>query len=207
MLVVVAVVLATSALRAGVSVNTNETTERAVAFRVLETKYISTAPSNSLNCSGVKIGGKQTFTIVDLNGGQLTDGHEVRIRYVPTSNGTPDPAKASYWREVKNGVKRGSDGDVFKIKRMDAKCALQTVSGRFVAAPVDGGLLGVTNTLEAAMLMELVDMSSVKPGTKVPKDLPMLPVAASGGASGVAQSTSTNQSSATGQSAAPPASP
>lgn len=193
-LVAVGATQATIALHAGVNVNTTEPTEKAVAFRVLDAKYITTAPSNSLNCSSMKIGGKQRFTIVDLNGGQLADGHEVRIRYVPTSNGIPDPAKSSYWREVKDGVKRGSDGDVFKIKRMDAKCALQTVSGKFVAAPIDGGLLGVTNAPEAAMLLELVDLSSVKLGTKVPKDLPTLPIAAS----------TDSKPAATGQSSPPP---
>jgi hypothetical protein len=178
-LVAVAATVVSFALRAGVNVNTNEPSEKDVAFRVLDAKYITTAPSNSLNCSSAKIGGKQRFTIVDLNGGALADGHEVRIRYTPTSDGKPDPTKSSYWREVKDGVKRGSDGDVFKIKRMDAKCALQTVSGKFVAAPIDGGLLGVTNAPEAAMLLELVDLSSVKLGDKIPKDMPTLPVAAS----------------------------
>jgi hypothetical protein len=170
--------LATSTLHAGVNVSTNEPTENAVAFRVLDSKYIGTAPSNSLDCTAMKIGGKQRFTIVDLNGGQLADGHEVRIQYVPTSDGKPDPDKASYWREVKEGVKRGHDGDVFKIKRVSTKCTLQTVSGKFVAAPVEGGLLGVTNAPEAAMLVELVDLSSVKLGAKIPKDLPTLAVAA-----------------------------
>lgn len=178
-LAAVAATVTTCALRAGVNVNTNEPTEKDVAFRVLDTKYITTAPSNSLNCSSEKIGGKQRFTIVDLNGGAITDGHQVRIRYTPTSDGVPDPSKSSYWREVKDGVKRGSDGDVFKIKRMDAKCALQTVSGKFVATPIDGGLLGVTNAPEAAMLLELVDLSSVKPGNKIPKGMATLPVAAS----------------------------
>lgn len=200
-ILVVVATLATSALQAGVNVSTNEPAENAVAFRVLDSKYIGTAPSNSLDCVAMKIGGKQRFTIVDLNGGPLADGHEVRIQYVPTSDGKPDPDKASYWREVKEGVKRGHDGDVFKIKRMDTKCALQTVSGKFVAAPIDGGLLGVTNAPEAAMLVELVDLSSVKLGAKVPKDLPMLAVAAS----------SDSKPAATGQSAPaaqpPPLSP
>jgi hypothetical protein len=196
-LLAVAATLATCALHAGVNVNTNEPTEKVVAFRVLESKYITTAPSNSLDCSSGKIGTKQTFTIIDLSGGALTDGHEIQIRYTPTSRGTPDPSKSSYWREVKDGVKRGHDGDVFKIKRVDTKSALQTVSGEFVAAPVAGGLLGVTNKLEAAMLVELVDLSSVKPGTKVPKDLPTLPVAAS----------SDTKPAATGPSSPPPQPP
>jgi hypothetical protein len=216
-LVALAATMATSALHAGVNVSTNEPTERAVAFRVLDGKYITTAPSDSLNCNSIKIGTRAIFTIVDLNSGALTDGHEVRIRYTPNVNGSPDPTKSSYWREVKEGVRRGHDGDVFKIKRVDTKCALQTVSGSFVAAPINGGLLGVTNKLEAAMLTELVDLSSVKSAKKIPKDLPTLPVAASSDAKTEAQppstvtvpalETSTNQPPATGQSAPPPQQP
>lgn len=173
-LVAVALPLAVSALLAGVLVNTNQPTEKLVAFRVSENKYVTTAPSNSLDCSGIKIGSKQKFTLIDITGGALTDGHEVRIRYTP--GGSP---KSSYWLEVKDGVKRGSDGDAFKIRRVDSKCALETVSGNFVATPATNGLLSVTNKLEGAMLLELVDLSSVAPGMKVPKDLPTLAVTAS----------------------------
>jgi len=143
----------------------------------------------------MKIGSKAIFTIVDITGGALTDGHEVRIRYTPNSNGTPDPSKSSYWREVKEGVKRGHDGDVFKIKRVDTKSALQTVSGNFVAGPIDGGLLGLTNKQDAAMLVEFVDLSSVKPGAKIPKDLPTLPVAASSDAKPETPPATTDQTS------------
>ena len=128
-LIGLALTLSSIALRAGVSVNTNEPTEKIVAFRVLGNKYITTAPSNSLECTGVKIGSKQKFTIIDLNGGQLADGHEARFRHTPT-----DSTKSSDGREVKDGVKRGRDGDTFNIKRVDTNCALQTVSGNFVVA-------------------------------------------------------------------------
>jgi hypothetical protein len=211
-LVGVVATMAASTLHAGVSVNMNEPTEKAVAFRVLDDKYISTAPSNSLDCTGTKIGSKEKFTIVDLNGGDLTDGHQVRIRYTPN-----DPTKSSYWREIKEGVKRGKDGDTFTIKRVDTKCALQTVSGKFVAAPVAGGLLGVVEKQDGAMLMELVDLSSVVPGTKVPKNLPTLAIVASSGSKSDALPPSTtvapapepptNPAPATGQPVSPPASP
>jgi len=107
-LVVVAATMATIALHAGVNVSTNEPTETSVAFRVLDSKYIGTAPSNSLDCTAMKIGGKQRFTIVDLSGRPLADGHEVRIRYVPTSNGVPDPTKSSYWGGSQRGCQTGT---------------------------------------------------------------------------------------------------
>ena len=189
-LLVVALTLVFSALLAGVSVNTNQPTEKSVAFRVLTNKYISTVPGNMLDCSGMKIGSKQKFTLIDVTGGALMDGHEVRIRYTP-SNST----KSSYWQEAKEGVKRGTDGDAFKILRVDTKCALETPSGNFVATPMTNGMLSVTNKLEGAMLIELVDLSSVK-GPKVPQDLPTLTVAPS-------PEKSTNQPPTAAQSAAP----
>jgi hypothetical protein len=206
-----ALTLSSFLLRAGVSVNTNTPTEKLVAFRVLTNQYVTAVPNGFLDCSGNKINSKQKFTIIDLNGGQLTDGHEVQIRYTPSRS-----TKSNYWREIKDGIKRGQNGDTFKIKRVDTKCALQTVSGNFVAPPTSGGLLGVTNKLEAAMLLELVDLSSIAatPDAKPQKDLPTLTVGASSGATSEAQpasTTSTNQSPGSGQSTSPlqppPASP
>jgi hypothetical protein len=188
-----ALTVAFSALLAGVSVNTNQPTEKLVAFRVLTNKYITTQPGNLLECSGTKIGSKQKFTLIDITGGALTDGHEVRIRY--TAGGT---LKTSYWQEVKDGVKRGTDGDAFKIRRVDTRCALETMGGNFVAPPVTNGMLSVTNKLDGAMLLELVDLSSVK-GPKIPENLPTLTVAAS-------PEKPTNQPPAAAQSM-PPASP
>jgi hypothetical protein len=42
---------------------------------------------------GDKIGSKQIFTIIDLSGGNLGDGDEVKIQYIP-GRGT-DPSKAN----------------------------------------------------------------------------------------------------------------
>jgi hypothetical protein len=198
-LVAGALTLAFSALHAGVSVNTNQPTEKLVAFRVLTNKYITTQLGGFLDCSGMKIGSKQKFTLIDISGGALTDGHEVRIRYTPNLNGRPDPSKTSYWREVEDGIKRGPDGDAFKIRRVDSKCALETVSGSFVARPLTNRWLSITNKLDGAMLLELVDLSSVS-GPNIPEDLPTLTVAAS-------PEKSTNQPPATAQSAPPPQPP
>jgi hypothetical protein len=181
--------MAFSALLAGVSVDTNQPAQKVVAFRVLTNKFITTQSPSLLDCTGDHIGSKQKFMIIDMNGGPLTDGHQIRIRYTP-SNST----KSSYWREVKEGVKRGSDGDPFKIHRVDTKCALETVSGNFVSVPTTNGLLSVTNKLEDAMLIELVDLSSLASGAKMPHDLPTLTVAPSA-------ESSTNQPAATADSA------
>lgn len=139
---------------AAVKVNTAEPIETLVAFRVATNSYLGTSPSNSLEIAAGKIGSKQRFTVIDLSGGNFQDGDEVRIRYTP-HNGSP-----SYWLESTVGVRRGRDGDVFKLKRVDAKFALVTPTGRFVAAPTTRKGLGMSATLDGALLVEIIDMGS-----------------------------------------------
>ena len=157
-------------LRAAVRVSPAEPTEKVVALVTSDKKYVtaSSSPGNSLDLSGLKIGSKQTFTIIDLNGADLADGDQVQIRYTPNTGGKPDPSKSSYWREVNEGVKRGKDGDVFKVKRMDTRYAFQAPSGKFVGGPAADGVLAVTDKQEGALFVELVDLSQGIP--KKPKE-------------------------------------
>lgn len=146
-------------LWAAVHVGTEQPEEKSVAFRTPENKYVSAIPPSALDLSGVKIGSKQTFTLIDVNGGQLVDGDEVKIRYTPHST-PPDPTKFSHWREAKEGIKRSHDGDSFKIKRVETKCVLVAPSGKFVAAPTAAGLLGLSDKQEGALVVELIDSKS-----------------------------------------------
>jgi hypothetical protein len=155
-----ATVLATRPLLAGVKVGTTELIEKTVALRTPDQKYITANTGGVLDASGIKIGSKQTFTLIDEDGHDLQDGDEVRIRYTPHSAGVPDPSKASYWQESKDGVKRHRNGDPFKLKWVDAKCAFQAPSGKFVAAATPVGFLGLSDKLEGALLVDLVDPKS-----------------------------------------------
>ncbi len=196
-LLAVASALASSALLAGVSVSTNQPTEKLVALRAFGNEYITTQSGGYFqNPCSADIGSKAKFTLIDLTGGALTDGHQVRIRYKPGNDPTPN-----YWLEVADGIKRATDGDTFTIRRVDTKCALETPSGRFVGPPTTNGLLSVTSKLQKAMLLELVNLSSLPPGGEMPgnlQDLPTLTVAPS-------PESSTNPPPATARSA--PASP
>jgi hypothetical protein len=199
-LLAAALTLACSALLAGVSVSTNEPTEKLVALRVFGNGFIATQTGGYFQdpCP-TKLSNRAKFTLIDLTGGTLADGHKVRISYLPGNSPKPN-----FWIEVADGIKRASDGDTFTIHRVDGKCALETVTGRFVGAPMTNGLLSVTSKLNRAMLFEVVDLSSLPPGQKTvenPKDLPILTIAPS-------PESSTNQPPATAQSKPPsPASP
>ncbi|MGO9528343.1 MAG: hypothetical protein ACLP0A_12305 [Verrucomicrobiia bacterium] len=160
-IVIAALALAASAgrLPAAVNVNTAEPIETIVAFRVAANKYISTTPSNSLGLVGGKFGSKQTFTIIDITGGNLQDGDEVRVRYTPHAK-SGEVAKSSYWVENNAGVRRSHDGDVFKLKRVDTKFALVTPTRKFVAAPTSQIALGVSAKQDDALLVEIIDVKS-----------------------------------------------
>jgi hypothetical protein len=145
-----------------------------VAFRTPDGKYIMTVTGGFLNLVGDKIGSKQKFTLIDLNGTDPADGDPVKIRYTP-SNG--DPAKSSYWREADGGIRRGSEAGVFKIKLVDGKYAFQAPSGKFVTGVVTANMLGLSDKQENALLLELVDLSAGVP--KAPKQpKPQAPAAA-----------------------------
>lgn len=156
-----AFLVAPTQLPAGVKVmSTAEPIETLVAFQVAAGRYIGTSPSNSLEIAVGKIGSKQRFTVIDLSGGNFQDGDEVQIRYTP-HNGNP-----SYWLESTAGIRRGRDGDVFKLKRVDSEFALVTPTGKFVAPPVDRRGLGVSAKQDGALIVEIIDMRTGEPVIK-----------------------------------------
>ncbi len=77
-------ILAAVPLRAGVKITAApEPVEKPVALRTADGKFITTVTGGYLMIGGEKIGSKQTFTILDLNGTDLVDGDPVKIRYTP----------------------------------------------------------------------------------------------------------------------------
>lgn len=142
--------------------------ERLVAFRTIGNRFITMGPTNALDLSGVKLGGRETFTLIDVTGGELADGHEVRIRY------TARNGKNTYWLENRLGIRRGPNGDVFKIKRVGGKVALVTATGKFVAPPVIATALGVADKQEGALLVDILDVGTRAPISK-PADQPAAP--------------------------------
>jgi hypothetical protein len=152
-------------LQAGVKVTTApEPLEKSVAFRTADNKYIMTVTGGFLTVGGEKIGSKQTFTIVDLNGTDLLDGDPVKVRYTPGGL-KGDKAKSNYWMETPDGIKRNSEGSVFKIKVVDTKYAFQTSSGKFMTGVEKEGMFSLSDKQGDALLLQLVDLSSGIPKT------------------------------------------
>jgi hypothetical protein len=161
--IIAATILTARPLFAGVKVDTAEPIEKAVALQTADKRYITADTGGVLNGGAVKIGSKQNFTLIDVDGHDLQDGDTVRIRYTPHSGGAPDPSKASYWQENKDGIKRNRNGDPFKLKWVGTKCAFQAPSGKFVGPPTPEALLGLSDKLEGALLVELIDLTSHTP--------------------------------------------
>ena len=164
-------ILVTVPLQAGVTVTAApEPLEKVVALRTPAGKYVTTASGGLLHFSGEKIGSKQTFTLVDLNGTDLADGDPVKVRYTPGGQ-----TKSNYWMETPAGIKRNSEGSVFKIKKVETKYAIQGPSGKFVTEVITDGLVTLSDKQADALLLELVDLSGGVP--KAPKK-PKAPAAA-----------------------------
>lgn len=161
-------ILVAVSLQAGVKVTVApQPLEKPVAFRTADNKYVSTLTGGFLNLTGEKIGSKQMFTIIDLNGTDLADGDPVKIRYTP-GKASADKAKSSYWQETAAGIKRNSVGSVFKIKLVDTKYAFQAPSGKFMTGVVTTNEFGLSDKQENALLLELVDLSAGVPKTPKP---------------------------------------
>src|ERR1035437_5094870 len=152
-------------LKAGVHVTVApEPVEKPVAFRTAENKYVTTVTGGFLTLGGEKIGSKQIFTIIDLNGTAPADGDSVKIRYAPGGL-SGDKVKSSYWRETAEGIKRGPEGSVFKIKLVDTKYAFQAPSGKFMTGAAPESIFSVSDKQADALLLELVDLSGGVPKT------------------------------------------
>ena len=158
-----------------------EATEKVVAFQV-GAKFLTANSGGYLDLSGVKIGSKQTFKLYDLNGGELADGDEVKIQYVPGKGGATgqgDASKATFWTETPIdsttqpfGVKRSREGQPFKIKKVGTKYAFQNLKGKYVGQPGEEGSLSLVDNQEAALLVDIIDVSHGVPKvhkTKAPK--------------------------------------
>jgi hypothetical protein len=147
-------------------------TETPVAFQVGE-KFITANSGGVLDMTGTKIGSKQGFTLFDLNGGELADGDEVKIQYIPgKGGGNPDLSKATFWVELPEGIKRKREGDTFKLKQVGTKFAFVTSKGKFVGQPA-GGALTLVDKEQDALLVDIIDLSHGKPKRpKAPKTEP-----------------------------------
>jgi hypothetical protein len=172
-----AVGLLSGSVHAAVKVAGSEPSEKLVALVTADKKYVTANSGGALDLSGTKVGSKQKFTLVDLNGGTLDDGDQVKIRYTPNVGGKPDPSKDSYWHESAEGIRRSKQSDVFKVKLINGKYAFQTLAGKFLGKPA-GSALSLTDKAEDALVVEIVELAGGSATAKAPETPPAEPAPA-----------------------------
>jgi lysophospholipase L1-like esterase len=137
-------------------------TEKPVAFRTGDNRYVTAVAGGGLNTSGAEISTNQTYVLIDLNGGEVADGDSVQIKWAPAGT------KPTYWHEGDAVVNRiGGKPDAactFKImlKEKSDKAApksvvLQTASGKFVSVPSKGAALATVQTQDNATTLDIVE--------------------------------------------------
>jgi hypothetical protein len=149
----------------------DEKTEKTVAFRTTTAlegakRYITMAPYGGLNASSKDIAARQVFALIDLNGGDLTEGDAIQIKYAPADG------KASYWHEgesVIDRVNKLDDACTFKIKLKEKSdkagpttIALQTASGKFISVTSRAEPLSTTDSQDKAIVLEIVENPTPK---------------------------------------------
>ncbi|MGC3991391.1 MAG: hypothetical protein QM796_17250 [Chthoniobacteraceae bacterium] len=132
--------------------------EKTVALHTADGKYVSATEKGGIDLSGKVISHHQVFAVAGASGDKLSDGDTVEIKYYPTATGDSGKSKGSYWREesgkIDRVVKEPEDGSAkFKLKKQGDGFALQAASGKFVATPPDTTGLGLTDTLNNALVL------------------------------------------------------
>lgn len=134
-----------------------QATEIPVSLKTPEGKYIGQVSGGGLDATASIVSPKQTFGLIDLNGGKIADGDKVKLRM-----------DASQWHENKEqklihrvATKGAVEAEcVFTLKIKDKLIYFQAPSGRFVK--VDDIALITTDDNKSATLF---DIQAVLPPT------------------------------------------
>jgi uncharacterized Zn ribbon protein len=125
-------------------------TEIPVSLKTPDGKYIGQVSGGGLDAMANAVTPKQTFGLIDLNGGKIADGDKVKLR-MDASQWHEDKDKKVIHRVPTKGAKE--DECVFILKVKDKLIYFQTPSGKFVK--VDDIALITTDKAENATLFDI----------------------------------------------------
>ena len=148
------VLLIVSALLVPFQLSLGQEVEKEVAFKTADGKYISAALNSALDLGGTKIGSRQAFMLVDVNGGELADGDTVRITQTAGVEGGGTKIKG--WKLSGGELKRGENPADFTVKKSGEMWTFQMKGGKFVGL-TPTAVLGPVDTAEAALQVQIVD--------------------------------------------------
>lgn len=129
-----------------------------VSLKTPDGKYIGQVSGGGLDASANSVSAKQTFILVDINGGKIADGDLVKIKF-DASQWHEDKEKSIIHRVSIKGSKE--DECIFKLRVYDKLIFFETASGKFVKVED----IAVIATKEAQNAT-LFDVQAVIPNTQ-----------------------------------------
>lgn len=128
-----------------------------VAFKLNNGKHLGMVGGGKMDASASEIGNNQIFQMIDLNGGQLSNGDAVKIIFgqAQTQSQLHEDKENNLINRVPT---RGAKDEecIFKILVVGAKVLLQTPSGKFVATSEDGKSLITTDKKDDSSFLTAV---------------------------------------------------
>lgn len=114
----------------GQSLFAQQATEIPVSMKTADGKYVGMVAGGGLDASSDAVTPKQTFTLIDLNGGKVADGDKVKIKY-ETSQWHEDKDKSLIHRIPIKGANEAEC--IFKLRVKDKLIYFETPAGKFVS--------------------------------------------------------------------------
>lgn len=131
-----------------------------VAFKFANGKFMGMVPQGGMDASADAIGANQTFTMIDLNGNQLSSGDTVRLIF-GQSQLHEDPSDGRIHRVPIRGSVEAEC--TFKIIVVGTNILLETPKGKYVATATDGKSLVSTDKKDESSLMTAVPTTAPEP--------------------------------------------
>lgn len=134
-----------------------QSTNYTVAFKLNNGKHLGMVGGGKMDASSAEIGNNQIFQLIDLNGGQLSNGDTVKIIF------GQGPTQSQLHEDKDNGLinrvpTRGAKDEecIFKILVVGKNILLQTPGGKFVATSEDGKSLITTDKKDDSSFLTAV---------------------------------------------------
>ena len=134
----------------GQSVAAQQATEIPVSLKTADGKYVGMVAGGGLDAGASAVTAKQTFVLVDLNGGKIADGDKVKIK-IDTSQWREDKEKSLIHRVPSKGAKE--DESVFKLHVKDKSIYFETPDGKFVK--IENNAVTTTGDAKSAALFDV----------------------------------------------------
>lgn len=131
-----------------------QATEMSVSLKTPDGKYVGQEAGGGLDAVSATITPKQTFTVIDLNGGKVADGDKITLR-MDASQWHEDREKGLIHRVPIKGAKEQEC--LFKMRIKGKLIYFETPSGKYVK--VENGMLVVTTDAKNATMFDVQNVA------------------------------------------------